>query len=284
MSSGARRPEKTSRWVTFGRTSAYPRENFHGEKVDTEWLNENLTDYMTPWLARHKDDLESDSNRYQALRRKQRGWYKRWQFIIMRNPFVPLAFRLTVIVFAATAIGLGASIYHEAGIIETCRAEAPSERDTFCSSAIGTTDIDYYRDPSSLMAVIVDAIAIAYTLYIMYDEYFSKPLGLRPARAKVRLVLLDLFFIVFQSANLSLSFESLTVDQGACSVGMMPSTSFRFDQICDRARALSSVLLISLVAWLMTFSVSVLRYVTLFESTETGTNHWCRLVERINTR
>jgi hypothetical protein len=111
------------------------------------------------------------------------------------------------------------------------------------------------------MALIVDAIAVAYILYITYDEYFSKPLGLRPARAKVRLVLLDLFFVVFQSANLALSFESLTVDQGACKVGAAPLTSPRFDAVCSRARALSGVLLISLVAWLMTFSISVLRYV-----------------------
>lgn len=109
------------------------------------------------------------------------------------------------------------------------------------------------------MAVIVDAIAIIYTIYITYDEYFSKPLGLRRARSKVRLVLLDLFFVVFQSANLALSFESLAVDEGACQIGETPATSVRFDRVCDRAQALSGVLVVSLTAWLLTFSVSVLR-------------------------
>jgi hypothetical protein len=105
----------------------------------------------------------------------------------------------------------------------------------------------------------VDVIAVVYSIYITYDEYFSKPLGLRKARAKVRLVLLDLFFIVFQSANLSLSFESLTVEEGACQVGDTARTDARFDNVCERAKALSSVLLVSLVAWMLTFSVSVLR-------------------------
>lgn len=131
---------------------------------------------------------------------------------------------------------------------------------------MGTENRDFYRDPSGLMAIVVDSIAVAYSLYITYDEYFSKPLGLRSARAKVRITLLDLFFIVFQAANLALSFESLTVDEGACVLGSEPETSYRFDNVCGNERALSGVLVVSLVAWMMTFSVSVLR-----------------LVERINT-
>lgn len=164
---------------------------------------------------------------------------------------------MIVLSFALVALGLGASIYHETGKIVHCIRE--NERSDDCRDLVGDTQTDYYRDPSGLMAVIVDAIAIVYTIYITYDEYFSKPLGLRSARAKVRLVLLDLFFVIFQSANLSLSFESLTVDEGACKVGDTPRTSTRFDNVCARAQALSGVLTISLVAWTLTFSVSILR-------------------------
>ena len=259
-SSGAVRPERTSRWISFARASAYPREDFDGEKVDVDWLNTHFTDYSKAWLADHNEDDEEDgSGGYRAFRRKRKVWYKRVQFTVLRNPFVPLAFRFTVISFALVAIGLGASIFHETDNIVECVHQRPAERTQYCRSLIGDRVVDYYRDPAALMAIIVDVIAVVYSMYITYDEYFSKPLGLRSARAKVRLVLLDLFFIVFQSANLSLSFESLTVEEGACQVGESPATSTKFDNVCSRARALSSVLIVSLVAWMMTFSISVLR-------------------------
>lgn len=246
--------------MSFAQPSAYPRENFNSEKVESEWLNENFTDYSKAWLADHDDDdVEDSSSRYRAFRRKRKVWYKRAQFTVLRNPFIPLVFRMIVLIFAIAAMALGASIYHETGKVTRCIHIPPEQRGPDCLERVGPTATDYYRDPSGLMAVIVDAIAIVYTIYITYDEYFSKPLGLRRARAKVRLVLLDLFFVVFQSANLALSFESLTVDEGACKTGTQPSTSSRFDNICDRAEALSSVLLVSLTAWLLTFSVSVLR-------------------------
>ncbi len=103
------------------------------------------------------------------------------------------------------------------------------------------------------MAIGVDAIAIVYLLYIMYDEYTGKPLGLRSAKAKLRLILLDLFFIIFQSANLSLSFDSLIhfFDDDYADV------SGRQDY--EKQRGLSAVLLIALVAWLSTFAVSIFR-------------------------
>ncbi|KAJ9608250.1 hypothetical protein H2200_007238 [Cladophialophora chaetospira] len=262
---GRSAPPRTSRWTSFAQPSTYPRENFNSEKVDQGWLNENWTDYKKPWLADHDDDnVEDSTSRYRAFRRKRKVWYKRAQFTVLRNPFIPLIFRMIVLTFAITAMALGASIYHETDKVTRCIAQPPGERSADCIDRVGPDAKDYYRDPSGLMAIVVDAIAIIYTIYITYDEYFSKPLGLRRARAKVRLVLLDLFFIVFQSANLALSFESLTVDEGACKNGTAPTTVGRFDKICDRAETLSSVLLISLVAWLLTFSVSVLRWARLF--------------------
>ena len=258
--SGELRPERTSRWISFARASAYPREVFESEKVDHQWLDANFTDYSRPWLADHnEDDEEEGSGGYKALKRNRKVWYKRIQFIVLRNPFVPLAFRFTVITFACVAIGLGAVIYQETGKIVTCISQTPGTRDQYCRDLIGDKNVLYYRDPAALMAIVVDVVAVVYSGYITYDEYFSKPLGLRRARAKVRLVLLDLFFIVFQSANLSLSFEALTVDEGACQVGSQPNTATKFDGVCSNGRALASVLVVSLVAWMMTFSVSVLR-------------------------
>lgn len=232
LSSGARRDTPTSRWVSFARASAYPRENFNSEKVDADWLNENFTDYSKAWLEGHnEDDVEDGSDKYRAFRRKRRVWYKRLHFAIMRNPFVPLVFRIFVITFASTAMALGASIYHENNVLSRCLSQEPGFRDVYCESKVGQGSIDYDReDPSALMAIIVDAVAIVYTIYITYDEYFSKPLGLRPAAAKVRLVLLDLFFIVFQSANLSLAFNATEIDTGACQRGGTTNKDFWFDK------------------------------------------------------
>ena len=104
------------------------------------------------------------------------------------------------------------------------------------------------------MAIIVDAVALVYILYITYDEYTGKPLGLRSAKSKMRLIFLDLFFIVFDSANLSLAFEALSDNPGSCQSGTQHNLS-----ICNQQRALASVLMVALIAWLMTFSISVLR-------------------------
>ena len=261
--------DRKSRWMSFAKASAYPREDFDSRIVDEKWLEENDADYSKDWLEGryNEDDAEDGDDVYRAFKRRRKVWYKRAQFTILRNPFIPLSFRLTVIAFALTALALGATIYHDTDKILQCVDQAPDARSAYCNSLIGDKSVNYYRDPSALMAIIVDVIAVMYSGYITYDEYFSKPLGLRPARHKVRLILLDLFFIVFQSANLSLSFLSLSVDEGACAVGDETTTSVRFDKVCNRQEALSSVLLVSLVAWLMTFSVSVLR-----------------LVERINAR
>lgn len=231
--------QRQSRWVTFAKASAYPPEDANGEKVDTEWLNQHFGDYSQPWLAGHnEDDIEDDSSRYHAFRRKRKVWYKRYQHYVLRHPYVPLIFRLTVIVFSIAALALGSSIHH-------------------------LSDKHHYpQGPSAEMAIIVDAIAIVYTMYITWDEYTGKPLGLRPVRAKMRLIFLDLFFIVFESANAALSFESLSDINQACKSDPNQRSQYQAESnydICARQRGLASVLLIALIAWLLTFSVSVLR-------------------------
>jgi len=85
------------------------------------------------------------------------------------------------------------------------------------------------------------------------------------------LLLCDLYFVVFSAANLSLAFDALTDHRWACfdekytNVGgegrPISATCPNNPDICRRQKALSAVLLIGLVAWLITFSISVLRVV-----------------------
>lgn len=230
-------PQGKSRWISFAKPSTYPGEHWQGEKVKPEWLNEHFTDYSKPWLADHnEDDVEDGTGRYHAFRRKRKTWYKRIQQTILRNPMIPLVFRMTVLTFSAVALALGGSIHSESEIYP------------------------FRQGPSALMAIIVDAVALVYILYITYDEYTGKPLGLRPAKAKLKVILLDLVFIVFQSANLSLAFSTLTDPDEACKPGQSGGLSDATNAgLCSKQKALASVLLIALIAWLNTFCVSVLR-------------------------
>lgn len=228
-------PERESRWKTFSRTIQYPREyGREAKEVSPEWLNENHGDYSQPWRGKH---LEGDSPEYPLhINTRREIWFKRFHHSLLRSPIVPMILRLTVWCFSLSALALGGSIQHLA------------DRDR----------LD--QGPSALMAIIVDAVALVYLVYITFDEYTSKPLGLRSPSAKARLILLDLFFIVFDSANLSLAYASLSEVTGSCTEADVNAQLYpRNDAICTRQKALASVLLIALLAWLMTFAISVLR-------------------------
>jgi hypothetical protein len=146
-----------------------------------------------------------------------------------------------VLMFSIMALSLAGAIYHY-------------------SDSLGCDN-----NSSTWMAIIVDVIAVLYTIYITYDEYTSKPLGLRSHNAKMSLIFLDLAFIVFESANLSLAFQALTDEKWACREALDDSAQVcpYHRSICTRQKALTATLLIALFAWLGTFTISTLRYVNL---------------------
>ncbi|EEQ86989.1 uncharacterized protein BDCG_02109 [Blastomyces dermatitidis ER-3] len=239
-SSGA--APRESRWKTFAKTSAYPRSSTDLEQklVDHDWLQRNLGDYSTPWQGHNTNekDLESGGQPSLDFRQRKVKFFSKIQSKLLRSPIVPLLIRLTVFIFSVVALALGGSIRYYA------------------------TKYNHSQGPSSDMAIIVDSIALVYLVYITYDEYTGKPLGLRPAKAKLRLLFLDLIFIVFASANLSLAFESLSDIQSACRAGEVDGIfDPRNGLLCDRQKTLASVLLVVLIAWLTTFAISVLRVV-----------------------
>ena len=147
------------------------------------------------------------------------------------HPYVPLIFRVIVLATSAIALGLAGSVYHLAKVYH------------------------YPQTASTVMAIVVDTVAIPYIVYITWDEYTGKPLGLRSPKAKIRLVLLDLWFIIFEAANLALAFASLTDDNGSCKTGLNGYNG----PLCHRVETLCSILLIALIAWSMTFAVSIFR-------------------------
>ncbi|KFY06453.1 hypothetical protein V491_08618, partial [Pseudogymnoascus sp. VKM F-3775] len=120
----------------------------------------------------------------------------------------------------------------------------------------------FEQSPSGIMAIVVDVIALPYIGYITWDEYTGAPLGLREPKTKMRLVLLDLFFIIFESANLSLAFQAITDRDGPCFSNSDGGRPHDMDpNLCGQVKALAAILFIALVAWGLTFTVSILRLV-----------------------
>ena len=222
--------EDAPKWKDFARSSTFPADpDEDGEIVTEEWLIQNGGDYSRPWLATSENgDIDSDVAHFLKIRTQRKVWWKRMQRTVLHSPGIPLVFRTIVWFFSLVALIIGCSIR---------------------KIAKGSGDEEHLGDsPSPNMAIIVDAIALVYIIYITYDEYTGKPLGLRSAKAKMRLIFLDLFFIVFDSANLSLAFGAV-----------LGSNESLTNNTRHRQSALASVLLIALIAWLLTFSISVLR-------------------------
>jgi len=245
----------SSRWKSYLEGSAYPPPNSsQSEKVDTDWLAEQ-GDLDSPWLANNRDagnEGDGSGEDGEALfvsTKKRKIWYKRIHIVLLNNPMVPLTLRATIFILSLLALGLAGSIFHLSRVYS------------------------FSQKPSTIMAIIVDAIALVYLIYITYDEYSGKPLGLRSPKAKIRLIMFDLLFIIFDSANLSLAFDTLYDTRGSCrssetagdftgqSKVDTSQTNRVVDPICDRQRALSAFLFLALCAWVGTFAISIFRVV-----------------------
>ncbi|KAF1992421.1 hypothetical protein K402DRAFT_320840 [Aulographum hederae CBS 113979] len=249
------------RWQHFASSSVPPRNPADpiSEIVTPEWMEENLPDLNSPW---NPIALRDSFTSTQQLEGNPALWIftasahkRQWDALyrtLMRSAYVPLGIRLTVLTMSVLALGLAGSIFHR-----TSR--------NGCNSG-----------SSTYMALIVDVVGIVYTVYITIDEYFARPLGQRKARAKMRLLFLDLFFIVFMAANLSIAFEALTDETWACRDGIDTDgpgggTTCPFnDDICSRQKGLVGTLVIAIVAWIGTFCVSTMRLLDKTISREGG--------------
>ncbi|ODV69421.1 hypothetical protein HYPBUDRAFT_151191 [Hyphopichia burtonii NRRL Y-1933] len=167
--------------------------------------------------------------------------------LFVQNPLVPLFLRILIIIFSACALALACTI--------------------FVFSKRKYDDQVIEQQPSTIMAIVVQCCAIAYVIYISYDEYSGKPLGLRDPLGKMKLIMLDLLFIIFSSANLSLTFNTLYDDEWVCEVDNTPDLNSigiyypTVNSICRRQRALASFLFLVLCLWVLTFTISIIRVV-----------------------
>lgn len=164
--------------------------------------------------------------------------------IFVQNPLVPLFLRILIIIFSACALSLAAVI--------------------FVYSRRKYDGVYIQQQPSTIMAIVVQCFAIVYVIYIAYDEYSGKPLGLRDPLGKMKLIMLDLLFIIFSSANLSLTFNTLYDDEWVCRDDIVKGLDELYPSvgsICRRQRSLAAFLFLSLCLWLITFTISIVRVI-----------------------
>lgn len=172
--------------------------------------------------------------------------------IFVTNPLVPLLLRVLILIFSVSALALACTIF-------------TNSRRKYDGIFVG-------QQPGTVMAIVVQCCAIVYVIYIAYDEYLGKPMGLRNPLDKMKLIMFDLLFIIFSSANLALAFSSLTDDQWVCidlrdpvyKNLILPTV----DSLCRRQCALTAFLFLTLCTWVLTFTISIIRVVDRVTTTD----------------
>lgn len=236
-------PETASRWRTFAYGSLVPPPTSHSEKLKKEdnWLDEQ-GDLDGPWLASNRDpENDGGSNDDDLLfvsAKTRRRWHKRIYIMLLNNPMVPLTFRAIIWTLSLVALALAVSVFQH------------------------SNDFKVPQKPSTIMAIVVDGVALIYLIWITYDEYSGKPLGLRSPKAKMKLIMFDLLFIIFDSANLSLAFDTLFDTRWSCRKQVVADENLaKTVEPIARQRALASFLFLALCGWILTFTISVFRLV-----------------------
>ena len=78
---------------------------------------------------------------------------------MLKNPFIPLIFRIIVLAFSGASLGISAVLFENIQ-----RVNNDDDPDNQCAPRAST-----------YMAIIVGCLAIPYVLYVTWDEYMSKP-------------------------------------------------------------------------------------------------------------
>ncbi|KAI0913700.1 hypothetical protein F4824DRAFT_296012 [Ustulina deusta] len=236
MGLGYRAPDEDAydRWRDFIHSSSYGHD-FHDRY---EVVSQDVLDELMPGLDEpvrtplYPLDSKTNGSRKNA-------WFMRLGNFVLRHPIAPLIFRLIVLISTISALALATIIYRR-------------ERDSRIATGSQT------ETSQAIVAIIIDSIAIPYILYMTWDEYTGKPLGLRAPAQKVSLTLLDLVFIVLKSASTALAFEALVYHSGG-GIPQNPKDGAQELQSLDLARGLAALTLVGLIAWILNFTISVFR-------------------------
>ncbi|CAI8496407.1 unnamed protein product [Hanseniaspora opuntiae] len=204
-------------------------------------------------MLQKKDNLTAYFK--QQYGRKKTELFPRIEKILFQNRYLPLLCRFMIVVLCTVALSLSARIY-----INSKSHYFGRDLDEPLTAELKKYTMG--QQPSTIMAMVINTISILFEVYVAVNEFNGEPIGLRNPLGKLRLLLLDLFFIIFFSANLSIAFGSMFDDDWVC-IGGYPSnkSSPKVNYICRKQRTLSSFLFLILCAWVITFTVSITRVV-----------------------
>ncbi|KAI5959493.1 uncharacterized protein KGF55_005321 [Candida pseudojiufengensis] len=217
------------------------KKEFNNEDSANKQINESSTSKsFWHFISNTKDDGEHDSK----IRKTTAGYWMgsnrsnsrpAMKHFLLNGPLIPLMLRIITLIFCTIALGLACTIF------------------VFSNDEYNGRNVS--QQASTIMAICVQSCAILYVIYIAYDEYAGKPLGLRKPMSKIRLILLDLLFIIFSAANLSLAFNTLYDDEWVCEIYRSNYQDVNnyfpvISSICRRQRALASFLFVKQVCQL----------------------------------
>ncbi|KAI1779621.1 hypothetical protein F4818DRAFT_147323 [Hypoxylon cercidicola] len=235
MGLGYRAPNEDpyKRWRDFIGSSSYgqnPHDEY--EVVPYEVLEQQMPGLDQP--------VRNPFHRLDPKRRSRKDtWIMRFWNFVLRHPIAPLVFRLIVLITSIAALAVASNIF---------------EREK--NKSISSDNIA--ESSQAIVAIVIDVVAIPYILYMTWDEYTGKPLGLRAPAQKVSLTLLDLVFIVLKSSSVALAFEALVYHSGD-GVSTDPNGASMERVSLHLARGLAALTLVGLIAWILNFTISVFR-------------------------
>ncbi|GAP86230.1 putative regulator of phospholipase D SRF1 [Rosellinia necatrix] len=236
MGLGYRAPDEDpyDRWRDFIHSSSYGQDvHDQYEVVDQAFLDQLMPGLDEP-VRTPLYPLES-----RTTRSRKTAWFMRLGNFVLRHPIAPLIFRLIVLITTISALALATIIYRR-------------ERDPELVAGNNA------ETSQAIVAIVIDSVAIPYILYMTWDEYTGKPLGLRAPAQKISLILLDLVFIVLKSASTSLAFEALVYHSGDGKASNPGDSSQEVESLV-LARGLAALTLVGLIAWILNFTISVFR-------------------------
>ncbi|KAI0890224.1 uncharacterized protein GGS22DRAFT_150273 [Annulohypoxylon maeteangense] len=237
MGLGYRAPNEDpyERWRDFIQSSSYGRRaDDEFEVVPYATLEQQMPGLDQPVRSPfHPLDLKTKG------RSRKQTWFMRISNFVLRHPIAPLIFRLIVLITSIAALALACNIFQ--------RNQDPE---------ISVENIP--ETSQATVAIVIDVVAIPYILYMTWDEYTGKPLGLRAPAQKISLTLLDLVFIVLKSSSTALAFEALVYHSGD---GLSTDSSWEGmeDASLHLARGLAALTLVGLIAWILNFTINVFR-------------------------
>ncbi|KAI0104752.1 hypothetical protein GGR51DRAFT_560751 [Nemania sp. FL0031] len=236
MGLGYRAPDEDpyDRWRDFIHSSSYGQDPHDQYEVVSQAILDQLMPGLDEPVRAPLHPLDPKSNKA-----RKNAWFMRLGDFVLRHPIAPLIFRLIVLITTISALALATVIYRR-------------ERDP--AIVFGNKP----ETSQALVATIIDSVAIPYILYMTWDEYTGKPLGLRAPAQKISLTLLDLVFIVLKSASTSLAFEALVYHSGD-GRAESPKESTQELESLNLARGLAALTLVGLIAWILNFTISVFR-------------------------